>query len=129
MSVEQILLQNVAANSNFHPVTKSEVKQEPAKSDGLNVPDLVISLTPLSFIFSWAILLLALRKLRTNLDNKMVFTINSLQQVPCKNCRFFSNNHYLKCAVKPDTVLTEEAINCQEYSPKKGKFPPKNFFG
>lgn len=128
MSVEPILQHNVAVNKNFNHVTQSEVKQEPATSDGLNVPDLVISLTPISFIFSWAILLLVLRKLRTNLDNKMVFTINSLQQVPCKNCRFFSNNHYLKCAVKPDIVLTEEAVNCHEYSPKKSQFPPKNPF-
>lgn len=129
MSVEQILQHNLPVNNNFHHVTQSEVKQEPATSDGLNVPDLVICLTPMSFIFSWAILLLVLRKLRTNLDNKMVFTINSLQQVPCKNCQFFSNNHYLKCAVKPDIVLTQEAINCHEYSPKKSKFPSKNIFG
>lgn len=129
MSFEQILLENVAASKNFHQVTQSEVKQEQANPDGLNVTDLVISLSPLSFVFSWAIFLVILRKLRTNLDNKMVFSINSLQKVPCKNCRFFSNNHYLKCAVKPDIVLTEEAINCHEYSPKKGKFPPKNFFG
>ncbi|BAZ27970.1 hypothetical protein NIES4074_04000 [Cylindrospermum sp. NIES-4074] len=128
MSIEQIPQHNVAAKKNFHQVIQSEVKQEQAKPDALNVPDLLIFLTPLSFVLSWVFFLLILRKVRTALDNKMVFTINHLQQVPCKNCRFFSNNHYLKCAVKPDVVMTEEAINCSEYSPKRDKSPLKDLF-
>lgn len=128
MSIEQIPQHNVAAKNNFHHVIQSEIKQETAKPDGFNVPDLLIFLTPLSFVFSWVFFLLVLRKVRTALDNKMVFTINHLQQVPCKNCRFFSNNHYLKCAVKPDVVMTEEAINCSEYSPKRDKSPLKDLF-
>lgn len=128
MSIEQIPQHNVAAKENFNHVIRSEIKQEQAKPDGFNVPDLLIFLTPLSFVISWVFFLLVLRKVRTALDNKMVFTISHLQQVPCKNCRFFSNNHYLKCAVKPDIVLTEEAINCSEYSPKREKSPLKDLF-
>jgi hypothetical protein len=128
MSIDQILEQTLTTDRNLQQVTQSEVKQEPIKPDSLNFSDLALSLTPLSFVFIWAIFLLILRNIRTNLDNKMVFKINSLQKVPCKNCRFFANNHYLKCAVQPDIVLTEEAINCCEYSPKKGNFSPKNLF-
>ncbi|MBE9047537.1 hypothetical protein IQ255_24565 [Pleurocapsales cyanobacterium LEGE 10410] len=39
-----------------------------------------------------------------------------LSQVPCQNCKFFAeNNQYLKCAVRPDVVLTKQAINCSDY--------------
>jgi hypothetical protein len=119
---------NLAVTTNFHHVTHTEVKQDQHKPDVYNVPDLAISLTPISFVFSWVVFLLTLRYIRTRLDDKMVFTINNLHKVPCKNCRFFSNNHYLKCAVQPSIVLTEEAIDCCEYSPKKGSFPPRNLF-
>jgi hypothetical protein len=41
---------------------------------------------------------------------------------PCKNCRFFSDNTYFKCAVHPDTVLTKAASNCHDYCPQPRKF-------
>ncbi|MEA5616777.1 hypothetical protein VB711_02835 [Cronbergia sp. UHCC 0137] len=108
---------------------QSEIKQTTAQQDNLSIPDLAVSLTPLGFVFIWAIILLILQKIRANLDEKMVFSINGLHKVPCKNCKFFSNNHYLKCAVKPDIVMTEEAINCSEYCPKRVNFSAKNLFG
>ena len=40
---------------------------------------------------------------------------NPYQQIPCRNCKFFSNNPSLKCAVRPTTVLTEQALNCSDY--------------
>lgn len=30
----------------------------------------------------------------------------------CIQCRFYNNNHYLKCAVRPSIVLTKEAQKC-----------------
>jgi hypothetical protein len=44
------------------------------------------------------------------------------RKASCKKCRFFSNNKYLKCAVQPTIVLTEEAKNCPEYQPKEKKY-------
>jgi len=35
--------------------------------------------------------------------------------IPCRTCRFFSNNTHLKCAVQPTLVLTEQANNCPDY--------------
>jgi hypothetical protein len=128
MSIEQVLQKSLAANKNIHQVNQNELKQEKAQSDGLNVPDIAIFFTPVSFIFSWIFFFLILQKIRTFLDNKIVFTVKDLHQVPCKNCRFYSNNHYLKCAVQPSIVLTIEAINCSEYSPQKVKFSFKNIF-
>ncbi|MBE9058702.1 hypothetical protein [Sphaerospermopsis sp. LEGE 08334] len=131
MYIEDILqhqVDKVALNKTFHGLTQTESQPEYAQQEGLNISDLAIALSPLSFVFIWAIFLFILQKLRSHADNKIAFSVNGLHQVPCKNCKFFSNNHYLKCAVRPDIVLKEEAINCSEYCPKKGKFTPKKLF-
>ncbi|HLP88113.1 MAG TPA: hypothetical protein VK184_05840 [Nostocaceae cyanobacterium] len=127
MYVEQILQTKVTAVNKLYQVKQSELKQDNLKNKDFNFPDLALSLSPLSFVFVWAIFLLILQKIRSNLDEKLVLTINGLQKVPCKNCKYFSNNHYLKCAVQPHLVMTEEAINCSEYSPKKGSLGCKKF--
>jgi hypothetical protein len=33
----------------------------------------------------------------------------------CHDCQYFSNNGYLKCALQPTIVLTEESIYCRDY--------------
>ncbi|MDB9539865.1 hypothetical protein [Anabaenopsis arnoldii] len=128
MSVEVITPQKMGENRNISQVTQSEVKQEQMQPDGINIPDVALSLSPIALLFSWVMFFLILQKIRTVLDNKMVFTLNGIHKVPCKNCRFYSNNHYLKCAVKPSIVMSEEAKDCSEYSPKNGKFSPNSLF-
>lgn len=46
-----------------------------------------------------------------------------LVKTPCHNCRFFSDNRYLKCAVQPDIVLTKASIDCSDYYPQTRKLP------
>ncbi len=121
----EILQRTVAANKNLDRGIQSEVKNEQTPTNQLTVPDLVISLSPLGFIIGWVVFLLVLQKIRSFLDNKMVFPTNNSHKVHCKNCRFYSNNNYLKCAVKPSIVLTEEAKDCSEYSPNKKRFYSK----
>ncbi|WP_235335230.1 MULTISPECIES: hypothetical protein [Aphanizomenon] len=113
-------------NTNLS-IAQGAVQQEKVQVQyhNIQIPDLALSLAPLGFIFVWAIFLLLFHKIRTNTDDKVCVKNKILQKVPCKKCQFFANNHYLKCAVKPDTVLTEEAIDCSEYVPKKVSFPPK----
>ena len=38
-----------------------------------------------------------------------------LPKTPCCRCRYFSNNSYLKCALHPETALTEQAVDCRDY--------------
>ena len=38
-------------------------------------------------------------------------------QTLCHRCRYFSDNRYLKCALHPETALTEQAIDCRDYCP------------
>ncbi|PZV15727.1 MAG: hypothetical protein DCF20_10130 [Pseudanabaena sp.] len=35
----------------------------------------------------------------------------------CHCCQYFSDNSYLKCAIHPLTVMTEESADCRSYSP------------
>lgn len=114
---DPMLQKTVAANSNSHQVILSEAKKEQPQTHELTIHDLVISLSPLGFIIGWIGFFVIFRKFQAFLDEKMVFSINALQKVPCKKCLFYSNNHYLKCAVNPSIVLTEEAMNCSEYLP------------
>lgn len=48
-------------------------------------------------------------------QKKKIATTQSLSQIPCRNCQFFKENQYLKCAVHPTIVLTQQALNCRDY--------------
>ena len=127
MYIEQVLGNTFMTDNTNLSIAQGAVQQEKVQVQyhNIQIPDLALSLAPLGFIFVWAIFLLLFHKIRTNADDKVCIKNKILQKVPCKKCQFFANNHYLKCAVKPDTVLTEEAIDCSEYVPKKVSFPPK----
>jgi hypothetical protein len=128
MYQDPILQKNVLANNNLYQVVKSEEKNEQAQTHELTIPDIAVSLSPVGFIIGWIAFFVIMQKIRAFLDNKMAFSIKRLHTLPCKNCRFYSNNHYLKCAVNPSIVLTEEAMNCSEYSPSNKKKSSKNPF-
>ncbi|MDP5018822.1 hypothetical protein FJR11_16000 [Anabaena sp. UHCC 0187] len=130
MYIEQVLENTLIADNTNFALAQSAIQQEKVQVEyhNIEIPDLALSLAPLGFIFVWAIFLILFHKIRTNTDDKVCLQSKVLQKVPCKKCQFFANNHYLKCAVKPDTVLTEAAMDCSEYSPKKVSFPHKNLF-
>lgn len=130
MYIEQVLGNTLMDDNTNLSIAQGAVQQEKVQVQyhNIQIPDLALSLAPLGFIFVWAIFLILFHKIRTNTDDKVCVKSKILQKVPCKKCQFFVNNHYLKCAVKPDTVLTEDAIDCPEYVPKKASFSPKNLF-
>jgi hypothetical protein len=35
----------------------------------------------------------------------------------CHQCQYVGNNNYLKCALHPSTVFTEQAVDCKDYQP------------
>ncbi len=45
------------------------------------------------------------------------FSFNPSPKVPCRRCRYFSDNHFLKCTRHPATVLTGQAVDCRDYCP------------
>jgi hypothetical protein len=40
----------------------------------------------------------------------------SRHRFSCNRCRYFGQNPYLKCALHPTTVLTEQAVDCRDYA-------------
>ena len=130
MYIEQVLGNTLMADNTNLSIAQSAVQQEKVQVQyhNIQIPDLALSLAPLGFIFVWAMFLLLFHKIRTNTDDRVCVKSKILQKVPCKKCQFFANNHYLKCAVKPDNVMTEKAIDCSEYVPKKVGFSHKNLF-
>jgi hypothetical protein len=38
-----------------------------------------------------------------------------MHRIPCTKCNFFTNDHRLKCTIKPQIANTEEAIGCRDY--------------
>lgn len=105
---------NLAVDSNSNHTTQTEE----GNVYGFTVPEIAISVGgSLGFIVAWVVFFIMLSKLRRVVDNKLVITINSLNKLPCQKCEFFCSNNYLKCAVQPSMVMTEEAKNCSDYSP------------
>ena len=47
---------------------------------------------------------------------KPSFSSKSLASIPCFCCHYFSPNPYIKCTLHPTSVLTDEAIDCQDYT-------------
>jgi len=115
MSFDRNFQPLLAVDSNSNQTSHSEE----GNIYGVTLPEIAISVGgSLGFIVAWVVFFLMLSKLRTVVDNKIVFTINSLNKLPCQNCEFFCSNNYLKCAVQPSMVMTEAAKNCSDYSPK-----------
>jgi hypothetical protein len=85
-----------------------------------DIPVLVVFLAHISFLIVWGIVVYlvsyfckSLENVTQNKDERVI--VKYLDQHPCKNCQFFNNNYYLKCAVHPSTALTKEAFNCSDY--------------
>ena len=76
---------------------------------------------PIGFVFAWGFILL----LGWGLAGTIVATLataKQMHQIPCPNCRFFTDNHRLKCTVKPFMANTEEAIGCSDYCPRQSYY-------
>jgi hypothetical protein len=68
----------------------------------------------LCFAVAWILVLLVVWSMGAAI-REAVTTTKRLHKIPCSNCQFFTNSHYLKCPVHPSEALTENAINCPDY--------------
>jgi len=81
------------------------------------VPYAPLLLAPIFLMVLWAIAAVMIpSNVRKRPQNGKVDN-NPLKQVPCRDCQFFKDNHYLNCAVHPSIVLTTQALNCSDYLP------------
>lgn len=84
--------------------------------------DAALLLIPLCFVAIWAAVVCVISD-SWKLSRKDVTTHKQAAQLPCKKCRFFSNNPYMKCAVNPYTAMTKAAMDCPDYLPRERKSP------
>lgn len=117
MHADEFLKLIAVENKILLQVKASEGSPE-AKPEAVSVPDALMLLGPVGFIVSWTVLFLMLSKVGTVARNEIFVSVKRLHRLPCRNCQFFTNNAYLKCAVNPTLVLTEKAFDCSDYSPK-----------
>ncbi len=105
--VDPSILIDVKPTSTTHNNTKPQVG---------DIPFGAVLLAPICFMIVWAIVVFTVSKACKVAQKKdEIVAIDHLQQHPCRNCRFFNDNHFLKCAVRPSTALTKQALNCSDY--------------
>ena len=115
-----LLSRNTLTNPSLNQVTLTETKLSeadlPTKTPPINEADITV-LVLLFWITFLGIISLVLFKFCPKLGLARIRGLTSglFPPVPCRNCRFFANNQYLKCAVHPSTVLTAQATNCSDY--------------
>jgi hypothetical protein len=93
------------------------VHLNPRAGEALPIVDATLFLLPMGLMTVWAIIAFKLSDSFKNTRDRIA-NASAFSKLPCKNCQYYTNNPYLKCAVNPNSVLTEEALNCSDYSPK-----------
>jgi len=86
------------------------------KSAKTTMPDSTILLIPIFSLMVWLIVASKLTGVWKEARDR-ISSFNQVEPMPCRNCQFFANNHYLKCAVQPSIVLTSQALKCSDYWP------------
>lgn len=71
-------------------------------------------LVPLCFVTAWVVMGMAIWNIVATVRDG-VAQAKQMHQIPCANCTYFTNSHFLKCPIHPTLALSEEAINCPDY--------------
>lgn len=116
-------MEPMSANSHLIAVQSAPAQpNQPALQPG-NFSGEILFLVPACFLTIWAIVVFTLAD-----GWKLVRRRNVLeayaQKSPCRNCQFYKENPYLKCAIHPTTVLTAEAESCSDYSAQTSHMQP-----
>jgi hypothetical protein len=71
-------------------------------------------LVPICFVLAW-LLVAALAWTTWTAIRDAVASAKKMHEIPCANCQFFTNTHFLKCPVHPKSALSTDAIGCPDY--------------
>lgn len=71
-------------------------------------------LVPICFIAAWGLVLLTVWQVFSALRDGLA-RAKQMHEIPCANCAYFTNSHFLKCPLHPHAALTESAISCGDY--------------
>lgn len=79
-------------------------------------------IVPICFVSAWVILIMTVWSLWSTVQETAKRT-RRLHQIPCAQCRYFTNSYHLKCTVHPTIALSEAAIECGDYESKEPSYP------
>jgi hypothetical protein len=99
--------------SQSQAVTKPDL----TKPEGIITPDEALFFIPFCYMIVSVILIFMFPNV-WKVRRAKIARFNCFNQVPCRNCRFFTDNHHLYCTVQPSIVLTKQALDCSDYHPK-----------
>lgn len=71
-------------------------------------------LVPICFVAAWAIVLMVVANVVAAVRSSTQ-RARTMHQIPCTGCAYFTNDHRLKCPVRPHEAQSEAAIGCQDY--------------
>lgn len=106
----------ISARTTVNEIQSVPEKPYVNKPNALDISASSLYIIPTTFFTFWLMYLIVSTDLLKFAKHK-ISIIKNLEQVPCKNCRYFTNNPYLRCAVNPSIALTSEAVNCSDYCP------------
>lgn len=66
------------------------------------------------FVLTWVTIFSAFLTIAYQWKTGFVY-LKRLHQVPCHQCKYFTNSCYLKCTVNPHLACSEAAIDCRDY--------------
>jgi hypothetical protein len=101
--------------NSVRSTTRLEVELVKREFDRETAPEAAIALFTVYLVLVLATIAMFLLLTTSAWKPKKVITTQSLDQIPCRNCQFFKENQYLRCAVHPAIALTQQAIDCQDY--------------
>lgn len=78
-------------------------------------------LVPFCSVMAWLLVVLVIWSLVSAL-RQVVDNAKQMHAIPCPNCQFFTNTHFLKCPVHPSTASSLDAINCPDYCPARSGY-------
>ncbi|MCU0567224.1 MAG: hypothetical protein MUF49_11575 [Oculatellaceae cyanobacterium Prado106] len=71
-------------------------------------------MVPVCFVLAWGIVIVLGWSLWAAMRDG-VQRAQQMHEIPCANCRYFTNSYHLKCSVHPSQALSEEAIGCMDF--------------
>lgn len=71
-------------------------------------------LEPIYLLGAWVFILSLITTL-LSIIRDIIKRTKQMHQIPCTNCRYFTNDYYLKCTVQPQIANTELAIDCLDF--------------
>ncbi len=110
----QSLTFNTPAKNNLNQIIIRERQVNQVITDIGSIPESTNSCiavsTAIGLVIAFFLLLNTVRATQNILLN-----IQQSYRLPCRNCKYFSYNSYLQCALHPSIVSTPEAMNCSDY--------------